>query len=139
MSMEFVLRRAPCIEDRLLNHVAMLHKGAVKPLRVIFNQHRFGRDSPQRPVDSSRRTWPAEVSVDELAVITVTEAMLGTGPLGDAGKLYLDVRLSQNHPTVEVRILDAPLDPGTTVTVAGLVRALVDTAANDTVGGRNAP
>lgn len=66
----------------------------------------------------------------------VTGAMLDTGTLLDAGMLYLDARLSQQHPTVEVRVADVPLDPDVTVTIAGLVRALVDTAADGHRAGR---
>ncbi|MBF4615434.1 carboxylate-amine ligase [Curtobacterium sp. VKM Ac-1376] len=62
---------------------------------------------------------------------TVTESMLRTGALLDEGMLYLDARLSRSHPTVEVRVADVPLDPGVTVTIAGIVRALVDTAAEE--------
>ncbi|WP_220034938.1 glutamate--cysteine ligase [Curtobacterium sp. MCLR17_055] len=61
----------------------------------------------------------------------VTEGMLRTGALLDEGMLYLDARLSHAHPTVEVRVADVPLDPGVTVTIAGLVRAMVDTAAEE--------
>ena len=87
--------------------------------------------------------WPSSGPQERFGSLcryrAVTDAMLGTGTLLDAGMLYLDARLSQNHPTVEVRVADVPLDPGTTVTVAGLVRALVDTAANDAAVGREAP
>ncbi len=59
----------------------------------------------------------------------VCDALVGTGALIDPAMLYFDARLSRNHPTVEVRVADVPMDPGVTVTIAGLVRALVDTAA----------
>ncbi|OEJ28384.1 carboxylate--amine ligase [Streptomyces agglomeratus] len=55
--------------------------------------------------------------------------MVGTGALRDKGMIYFDARLSHNYPTVEVRVADVCLDPGTTVLVATLVRALVETAA----------
>jgi carboxylate-amine ligase len=86
--------------------------------------------------------WPSSGPQERFGSLSryraVTEAMLGTGALLDPGMLYLDARLSANHPTVEVRVADVPLDPGTTVTVAGLVRALVDTAADDAADGREA-
>lgn len=43
--------------------------------------------------------------------------------------LYFDARLSQEHPTVEVRAADVCLESWTTVLLAALVRGLVDTAA----------
>ncbi|PJJ71604.1 carboxylate-amine ligase [Diaminobutyricimonas aerilata] len=56
---------------------------------------------------------------------------LRTGVPMDAGMLYFDVRLSRNHPTVEVRVADVCLDPADTAVIAGLVRALVETAARE--------
>lgn len=47
----------------------------------------------------------------------------------DAGMVYFDARLSQNHPTVEIRVADVCLDVDTAVLIAGLTRALVETAA----------
>jgi carboxylate-amine ligase len=55
--------------------------------------------------------------------------LLASEVLLDAGMLYFAARLSRNHPTVEVRVADVPLDVGATTTVAALIRALVDTAA----------
>jgi carboxylate-amine ligase len=69
----------------------------------------------------------------------VTDTLLATGALLDRGMLYFDARLSHHHPTVEVRVADVPLDAGTTVALAGLVRALADTAVADWQDGRPAP
>jgi carboxylate-amine ligase len=69
----------------------------------------------------------------------VCESMLSTGALLDPAMLYLDARLSRAHPTVEVRVADVPMDPGVTVTIAGLVRALVDTAVAEWHAGVAAP
>ena len=74
---------------------------------------------------------PAERFGSEERYRAVTETMLRTGALLDAGMLYLDARLSEHQPTVEVRVADVPLDPGVTVTIAGLVRAMVDTAVEE--------
>ncbi|MBT2502275.1 glutamate--cysteine ligase [Curtobacterium sp. ISL-83] len=86
--------------------------------------------------------WPSSGPVERFGsparYRAITEAMVATGALLDSGMLYLDARLSQNHPTVEVRVADVPLDPGVTVTIAGLIRALVDTAARDWAAGRPA-
>lgn len=57
----------------------------------------------------------------------------------DRHMVYLDARLSDSYPTVEVRVADVCLDPSDTVVVAGLVRALVDTAAADWTDGLAAP
>lgn len=65
--------------------------------------------------------------------------MLATGALLDPAMLYFDARLSRAYPTVEVRVADVPMDVRTTVTIAALVRALVDTAARDWRNGAPAP
>jgi carboxylate-amine ligase len=49
------------------------------------------------------------------------------------------VRLSDRDPTIEVRVADVALDVDTAVTVAVLVRALVNTAIRDAAHGRLAP
>jgi len=61
----------------------------------------------------------------------VERAMLGTGTLLDEGMVYFDARLSRRHPTVEIRVADVCRDPDDAVLVAALVRALVDTAADE--------
>ncbi|WIE74911.1 glutamate--cysteine ligase [Curtobacterium sp. MCSS17_007] len=70
---------------------------------------------------------------------SVVDTLLGTGTLLDPGMLYFDARLSHRHPTIEIRVADVPLDAGTTATVAGLARALVDTAAEEWRNGGTAP
>lgn len=57
------------------------------------------------------------------------DAMLATDVLLDEGMVYADARLSAEHPTVEIRVADVCLDVRDTVLVAGLCRALVETAA----------
>lgn len=44
-------------------------------------------------------------------------------------------RLSRHHPTVEVRVADVCLDQRDTVALAGLIRALVATAAGEWQAG----
>jgi glutamate---cysteine ligase / carboxylate-amine ligase len=56
---------------------------------------------------------------------------LATETVLDEGMLYLDARLSRDHPTVEVRVADVCRDPDDAVLVAALVRGLVDTAARE--------
>ena len=49
----------------------------------------------------------------------------------DEAMVYFDARLSRNHPTVEIRVADVCLDAETAVLIAGLARALVETAAHE--------
>ncbi|MGV9787302.1 glutamate--cysteine ligase 2 [Streptomyces sp. NPDC003435] len=61
--------------------------------------------------------------------------MVGTGVLRDQGMIYFDARLSAQYPTVEIRVADVCLDPDTTVLLALLCRALVETAAREWQAG----
>ncbi|MFC8981112.1 glutamate--cysteine ligase [Streptomyces sp. NPDC057411] len=65
--------------------------------------------------------------------------MLGTGVLRDQGMIYFDARLSPTFPTVEIRVADVCLESDTTVLVATLVRALVETAARAWRSGEPVP
>ncbi len=58
-----------------------------------------------------------------------TGAMIESGTLLDVGMIFFDARLSQVHPTVEVRVADVCLLADDAVLLAALVRALVETAA----------
>jgi carboxylate-amine ligase len=53
--------------------------------------------------------------------------------------VYFDARLSRNHPTVEVRIADVCMDPAHATAIAAVVRALVETAAQEWRAGIPAP
>ena len=55
-------------------------------------------------------------------------ALLATGVPLDEAMMYFDARLSHRYPTVEVRVADVCLLASDTVLLAGLVRALVETA-----------
>jgi carboxylate-amine ligase len=87
--------------------------------------------------------WPAAGPVDvhhsPESYHALVEALLGTGALLDRGMVYFDARLSAKYPTVEVRVADVAQDVRHTVLVAGLARALVDTAVADWRQGRPAP
>ncbi|MEX0171469.1 glutamate--cysteine ligase [Streptomyces sp. LMG1-1-1.1] len=65
--------------------------------------------------------------------------MLGSGVLRDQGMIYFDARLSHNFPTVEIRVADVCLEPDTTVLMATLARALVETEARAWRSGRPVP
>ncbi|MFJ8895630.1 glutamate--cysteine ligase [Leifsonia sp. NPDC102414] len=57
--------------------------------------------------------------------------LVDTGVILDYGMVYLDARLSHKQPTVEVRIADVCLDARDAVVLAAIIRALVDTAAEE--------
>ncbi|MBW4538588.1 MAG: carboxylate-amine ligase [Myxacorys chilensis ATA2-1-KO14] len=55
------------------------------------------------------------------------EALVATGSVEEATKIYWDVRLSERFPTVEFRVTDVAMTVDEAVMVAGLVRALART------------
>ena len=63
--------------------------------------------------------------------------MVRTGTVLDTGMVYFDARLSEQYPTLEIRISDVCLRAGDTVLIAALARALAETAAR--AGGRASP
>jgi glutamate---cysteine ligase / carboxylate-amine ligase len=67
------------------------------------------------------------------------QSLLSAGVLLDEGMVYFDARLSRSHPTVEVRIGDVCLDAGHATTIAAIVRALVERAAQEWAAGAPAP
>lgn len=74
---------------------------------------------------------PAEVFGDEAGYHRATMEQLRVGVLLDEAMVYADARLSARFPTVEVRVADVPLSMRTTVTIAGLVRGMVASAAEN--------
>jgi carboxylate-amine ligase len=87
--------------------------------------------------------WPSagatELFGDAAAYRRLVGDVLATGTVLDDGMLYFDARLSASWPTVEVRVADVCLRAEDAVTLAGLTRALVETAARDAADGRPAP
>jgi carboxylate-amine ligase len=69
----------------------------------------------------------------------LVDDLLETGTVVDDGMLYFDARLSAKWPTVEIRTADVPLRVEDTVTLAGLARGLVETAARETRAGIAVP
>lgn len=57
--------------------------------------------------------------------------LMGTGVPLDEAMAYYDARPSRHYPTLEIRVADVCLDPRDAVLIAGLCRALVDTAADE--------
>lgn len=77
--------------------------------------------------------WPSAGPTEQFGSVEgyrdTCRMLLETGAARDVGMLYFDARLSEAHPTVEVRVCDVTTDPADAVTVAALVRALVETGA----------
>jgi carboxylate-amine ligase len=84
-------------------------------------------------------TWPsagpAETFGSAAAYRRACDRMIASGAARDRAMLYWDARLSEGHPTVEVRILDVVTDVEDTGLLAALVRALVETAAEQWSAG----
>ncbi|GDY28944.1 carboxylate-amine ligase [Gandjariella thermophila] len=59
---------------------------------------------------------------------SAVRTLLHTGAALDAGMTYWDIRLSAVHPTIEVRVCDAPATVDEALLLALLTRALVATA-----------
>ncbi|GAB3277467.1 glutamate--cysteine ligase [Sinomonas notoginsengisoli] len=66
----------------------------------------------------------------------LVDSMVRTGAILDEGMVYFDARLSQRHPTVEVRAADVCLNAVDSALIAVLVRGLVETAAREAAEGR---
>lgn len=65
--------------------------------------------------------------------------LIATGTTLDRGGVYWDIRPSHHVPTVEVRVADAASTVDDTVLLAGVVRALADTALRETAAGLPPP
>jgi carboxylate-amine ligase len=87
--------------------------------------------------------WPSAgpngVFADAAEYHRLIDDVLATGTAVDTGMVYFDARLSANWPTVEVRVADVALRAEDAITHAGLVRALVETAAAEWRAGRTVP
>ncbi|MBB5959020.1 carboxylate-amine ligase [Saccharothrix tamanrassetensis] len=57
-----------------------------------------------------------------------TQVLRASGASMDAGMIYWDIRLSANHPTVELRVCDVAATVDEAVLIAALVRAIAATA-----------
>ena len=78
-------------------------------------------------------TWPsagpAEAFGSPAGYRRACDRMIASGAARDRAMLYWDARLSERHPTVEVRVLDVVTDVQDTGLLAALVRALTETTA----------
>jgi carboxylate-amine ligase len=82
---------------------------------------------------------PTQLFADAADYRSLTSDVLATETVLDSGMIYFDARLSEKWPTVEVRIADVALRVEDAVTLAGLVRGLVETAAREARAGVPAP
>ncbi len=84
--------------------------------------------------------WPSAGPTEPFGSVegyaAVSDMLIATGAARDVGMLYYDARLSAEHPTVEVRVCDVCTEPEIAVGIVALVRALVETAAEDERMGR---
>jgi carboxylate-amine ligase len=87
--------------------------------------------------------WPSagpnEVFADAAEYHRLIDQVLATDTVLDTGMVYFDARLSDRWPTVEVRTADVALRVEDAVTLAGVVRGLVETAARDAQAGNPPP
>jgi carboxylate-amine ligase len=87
--------------------------------------------------------WPSagpnEIFTDAADYHRLVDSVLATETVLDSGMVYFDARLSEKWPTVEVRTADVALRVEDAVTLAGLVRGLVETAAREAGDGTPAP
>ncbi|WP_232665979.1 glutamate--cysteine ligase 2 [Pseudonocardia sp. TRM90224] len=83
--------------------------------------------------------WPSAGPTDVFGSVetyrATVQGMLHTGTVLDEAMVYFEARLSRQHPTVEIRVADVCRDPADAVLVAGLTRALVETAVHDWKAG----
>lgn len=82
---------------------------------------------------------PTDVFGSVTAYTRYRAAQLATCVPLDAGMLYTDARLSERHPTVEVRVTDVCLEAGHAVVLAALARALVEAGARRMIGVADVP
>ncbi|WP_082309199.1 glutamate--cysteine ligase [Leucobacter musarum] len=78
---------------------------------------------------------PTDIFGSPAAYHRAVDALLATGVPLDDGMVYFDARLSARFPTVEVRVADVCLEAAHSVAIAGIVRALVSTAAQEWKSG----
>ncbi len=74
---------------------------------------------------------PAEPYGSVAGYRAATKRLITARAALDSGMLYLDARLSERYPTVEIRVADVCTETDDILLIAGLARALVETAASD--------
>ncbi len=78
-------------------------------------------------------TWPSAGPAEAFGSLEgyrrACDRMIASGAARDRAMLYFDARLSERHPTLEVRVLDVVTDVDDAGLLAALTRGLVETAA----------
>jgi carboxylate-amine ligase len=86
--------------------------------------------------------WPSAGTREPFGTVEeyrrVSASLIGLGAALDAGMLYFDARLAENFPTVEIRVADTCTEVDDAVLVAALVRALVESLAQEADAGEPA-
>jgi carboxylate-amine ligase len=89
------------------------------------------------------RRWPTATETqpfgDAAGYHAAVDALIASEAAMDRGMVYFDARPSAKYPTVEVRVADVCTEVDDAVLVAGLVRALVETAAREAQAGAPMP
>jgi carboxylate-amine ligase len=132
-----------CIPDRDLA-IAIMDR--VRPWLAVLLA--LGANSPfWQGVDTgyaSFRTqvfdrWPTtgtpHVLGDRAAYDAVVAALVSTGSIDDASRIYWDVRPSMRYETLEFRVADVCTTVDETVMIAGLARALARTCQREELAG----
>ncbi|WP_028936486.1 carboxylate-amine ligase [Pseudonocardia spinosispora] len=121
-------------------------RGWLAPLLALSANSPFwgGKDSEYSSYRSQVWSrWPCSGVTDLFgsarAYRDTVEAMVESGTVLDSGMVYFDARVSENYPTVEIRVADVCLYADDAVLLGSLARGLVDTAARDWAAGREAP
>lgn len=81
-------------------------------------------------------TGPPPRTRDAAGWHTAVAELVEAGAVGDASRVYWDVRLAARFPTVEVRVCDVTLTVEEAVVLTGLIRALAATALAGARTGR---
>ncbi len=80
--------------------------------------------------------WPTAGAIGSLADAAayhrLVDTLVATGAARDRAMIYFDARLSDDYPTLEIRVCDVCIDVDDAVTIAGLARAMVETATRAT-------
>lgn len=121
-------------------------RGWLAPLLALSANSPFwgGRDSEYASYRSQVWSrWPCAGVTDLFGSARTyrdtVAAMVDSGTVLDSGMIYFDARVSQNYPTVEIRVADVCLHADDAVLLGSLARALVDTAARDWTEGLPPP
>ncbi|MFN2496136.1 MAG: glutamate--cysteine ligase [Pseudonocardiaceae bacterium] len=111
-------------------------RGWLPPLLALSTNSPFWQGEDSGYASFRSQVWnrwpsagPTELFGSAATYHATVKAMVSSATLLDEGMVYFDARLSDQHPTLEVRVADVCLHPDDAVLLAALIRALVDTAA----------